>query len=75
MRDYRDLMSEAIEALPSAHHWTPASDALPLRTGIYLVCSATGTICTAFYLGARWSIPGVVAWMCLPEPYKEDDHE
>lgn len=56
-------------------NWTPVTDALPIKSGVYLVCNAHGTVFTAMYLGSHWGTDGVIAWMETPEPYKEDDND
>ena len=35
-------------------NWTPVTDALPIKSGVYLVCNAHGTVFTALYLGSHW---------------------
>lgn len=55
--------------------WTPVTDALPIKSGVYLVCNTRSAVFTAMYLGSHWGADGVIAWMETPEPYKEDDHE
>lgn len=55
--------------------WTPVTDALPIKSGVYLVCNKNGTVFTAMYLGSHWGTDGVIAWMETPEPYKEGDND
>ena len=60
--------------------WIPCSERLPEHSGIYLV---TLTVAVEKYVVVRWYSQrgGWIcdehpeAWMPLPEPYKEDDHE
>lgn len=55
--------------------WTPVTDALPIKSEVYLVCNKNGTVFTAMYLGSHWGADGVIAWMETPEPYKEGDND
>ncbi len=59
-------------------HWIPVTERLPVEDGRYLVCGQKGGIYHANYRGGWWtqvggggkSLPLVVAWMPMPEPYK-----
>lgn len=70
-----------LESLPSAHpHWIPCSERLP---GKNCRCLTTNTAWGAFevdwnvWINGEWLYQNEkpIAWMPLPEPYKEDDHE
>ena len=72
---------EDIRALPTIEpeqHWIPCSERLPDKTGRYLVtCSKIGaweTDWNIFFAETKlgWLYENrVIAWMPLPEPYKE----
>lgn len=64
--------------------WIPVSERLPETSGTYLVTCSEGKILHSTYAKFQcklknWNLTGtrsywrVVAWMPLPEPYKEDD--
>ena len=55
--------------------WIPCSERLPDQNGKYLVVGRQKAINILKFDGGRWYGKwGVVAWMPLPEPYK-DKHE
>lgn len=60
--------------------WIPVSERLPKEYAQYLVCFETGE-CYVYWLeDSDWSRSvsekeGILAWMPLPEPYREDEHE
>lgn len=67
-----------IEELPSADdEWIPCSERLPKEYAQYLVCLKSGE-CYVYWLEdsdwARWMAEkeGILAWMPLPKPYRED---
>lgn len=76
---------QAIEALPSVQpeqHWIPCSEGLPEHGGRYLISVLDGinrrtTVspylprCKAWSLTGRMAYWKVIAWMPLPEPYRE----
>ena len=65
----------AIEQLPSAQQWIPCSERLPDQNGKYLVVGRQKAINILKFDGGRWYGKwGIVAWMPLPEPFK-DKHE
>ena len=76
------LAEKKIEQLPSAQQWIPCEERMPEERGFYLV-SGNGKvwICEMIILmGTKgWSNsianPIVVAWMPLPEPWKESENE
>lgn len=71
---------ERIEALPAIEpQWTPCSERLP-NEGITVLVTHKGGVSTAWHNGRYWErgastnhrkLQTVVAWMPLPEPYKE----
>jgi hypothetical protein len=68
-----------------AHGWIPTNGALPTDNLQHvLICDASGEVCEGSYDSEKqcwwgsslnWMIPddGIVAWMPMPEPYKEDE--
>lgn len=88
IEDYRDLMCESILALPSAQQWIPCSERLPEEEKkTYWVCTDTEYQCECRWTNNRfgigegewgWSIFDTpqytkpIAWMPLPDPYKEE---
>lgn len=76
-----DIIAEEIEDLPSAQpRWIPCSERLPEFEGKYLVTDEAGGITDILvddffqYDDGTWGwmySQNVIAWMPLPEPYKE----
>lgn len=78
-------VKEVLKDLPSAQRWIPCSERLPDCEGEYLVTWGTinvRSMCVLHYdQWGDWTDEydnvmdgsNVVAWMPLPEPYKEDD--
>lgn len=75
---------KSIGKLPSAQQWVPVSERLPHKYGVYLVTVKglefnTTDFCKYFPATKEfaWGEPcnDVIAWMPLPEPYKEEDNE
>ena len=71
----------ALKALPSAQpeqQWIPCSERLPNKADhtddMVLVCYRNGSVRFNTYMNG-WVQGNPVAWMPLPEPYREDDHE
>lgn len=77
-----------IESLPPADQWIPCSERLPKEKKTYWVCTDTGYQCECRFtdnvyglgVGALgWKVfdiprfSRVIAWMELPEPYKEEE--
>lgn len=88
MPSYTDPMNvltelrERIEALPSAQQWILCSERLPDKDGRYLTTnSMIGKWIVDWNIWTNEPKPswlynhGVIAWMPLPEPYKEVEHE
>ena len=68
-----DRAAEALNRLPSAQQWIPCSERLPDQNGKYLVVGRQKAINILKFDGGRWYGKwGVVAWMPLPEPYREE---
>ena len=71
------ICAEFIERLPSAQpeqQWIPCSERMPEEIGSYPVWTAPGFgnhFSTSYWDGKEWTLR-VVAWMPLPEPYKEE---
>lgn len=64
-------MNEEIQWTP----WTPCSKRLPEESGNYLVCDEYGHVFTHWFWTANdWGASNgqIIAWMPLPEPYKEE---
>ena len=76
-QDALDRAEGAIGNLPSSQsepHWIPCSERLPDQNGKYLVVGRQKAINILKFDGGRWYGKwGVVAWMPLPEPYREED--
>ena len=71
-------MQRVIEQLKSLQ-WIPCNERLP-ENGYWLWSAKGGEVQKDFYWDGHWEHAEkygyeVVAWMPLPEPYKEDDHE
>ena len=57
----------------SAQQWIPCSERLPDQNGKYLVVGRQKAINILKFDGGRWYGKwGVVAWMPLPSPYREE---
>ena len=75
LNDTYQAQVKALKELPSAQQWIPCSERLPDQNGKYLVVGRQKAINILKFDGGRWYGKwGVVAWMPLPEPYK-DKHE
>ena len=72
-RNQYDADRLAIETVPSAQQWIPVTERSPDSTQLVIVTLADGEVCAEIYWGNRigWLSDNVVAWMPLPEPYKE----
>ena len=62
-----------IKKAPSAQQWITCSERLPDQNGTYLVIGRQKAINILKFDGGRWYGKwGVVAWMPLPSPYREE---
>lgn len=79
-----DELQEAIEQDEKENGWIPVCERLPETSGTYQVTCMDGRIYRSTYAKfqnklKRWELTGarsywkVIAWMPLPEPYKEDE--
>lgn len=71
----KDCVRLAINALSSAENpnkWIPVSERLPEEHGGYLVTVKYGYVTRALWVGDAENWKGVIAWMPLPEPYKQE---
>jgi hypothetical protein len=79
-----DELQEAIEQDEKENGWIPVSERFPESSGTYQVTCMDGRIYRSTYAKfqnklKRWELTGarsywkVIAWMPLPEPYKEDE--
>ena len=77
MRAAIDHAKRIMSGLPSAQpepHWIPVSERLPEQKGIYPVWTAKGFgdhLSASYWDGEEWTLR-VIAWMPLPEPYREE---
>lgn len=81
--EYAQSIKEAItiiESIDAAREWIPVTERLPETHGLYMVTFDNGNVYVARYDGGWYTIDSygllsmssyVVAWMPLPEPYKE----
>ena len=73
---YIKKLCDDIKALPSAQQWIPCSERMPDQNGKYLVVGRQKAINILKFDGGRWYGKwGVVAWMPLPSPYREEATE
>ena len=84
---YGDVMEGELLELPSAQpeqRWIPCSERLPDDDRTKVVTLANGNAEAGYYSNGDWwcigdtislENPIVIAWMLLPEPYKEGEHE
>jgi len=70
----------ALDKLPSAQRWIPCSERLPEDGRVVLWCNEHGSVFTtaitarfdnSWAVGKRHRSSRMVAWMPLPDPYKE----
>ena len=69
--------SDVVKELPSAQQWIPYSKGDEVPLGRYLVQCENGEMHTGSFTAWGWMfgyyVPHVVAYMPLPEPYKEKE--
>lgn len=70
---------EMLGYYPQTRKWIPCSERLPEEYGVYLVTNEEGSVFEYDYSdltvhNGKWSFMGinVIAWMPLPEPYREE---
>ena len=73
---------DTLTNLPSAPQWIPVTERLPEKDGIYIVCLDDGSVFEYDYISKWWDDGAwqycgkdVVAWLPLPDPYKEEEDE
>ena len=79
----KEALHAAHKALEQEQKWTPVTEGLPKKDGLYLVSVKNDHLRryskTCWYSDKNWfARQDVVAWMPLPESYKaesEDDEE
>ena len=78
---YRSL-AKIVERTPTVNEWIPVSERLPDKDGRYLTTnSMIGKWIVDWNIWTNEPKPswlynhGVIAWMPLPEPYEEIEHE
>lgn len=65
----------AIKALSSSENpnkWIPVSERLPEKDDLYLICFDDGEYDLVYFCKGFFSRSGVIAWMPLPDPYKQE---
>ena len=79
------MSEEQIRTIEDAFkpRWIPVSEWMPDEEGEFTACFDDGYITTLTYgmvidrmdwdLSAEWRVGEVIAWMPLPEPYKESE--
>lgn len=82
--NYAEVLDMAIKAL-QGDEWIPVSDGLPVKNRLVLVTvpykylhPVTVARCNGdkrHYAGYTYPDGDVLAWMPLPEPYREEDEE
>ena len=83
IQDMIEQLQGDLEQDEKENGWIPVSERLPEASGTYQVTCMDGRIYRSTYAKfqsklKRWELTGarsywkVIAWMTLPEPYKED---
>lgn len=73
---YDVVQVETLYGLPSAQQWIPCSERLPeVNTRCLCTYENKEGTCIDFglYMKRGWFVSGVLAWMSIPEPYKEGE--
>lgn len=76
----QELKKEIRRLRAQVPKWIPVKERLPKRSGWYLVWTKMNRIPLVRYFSARWQkffddALGVLAWMPLPQAYKEENNE
>jgi hypothetical protein len=69
-------LESRVKALPSVTpktEWIPVSERLPDENGSYLVTVKRGYIVLGLWVGVAENWANVIAYMPLPEPYRESE--
>lgn len=71
------LLAPGMRVAEPASQWIPVSERLPEwkdhKNGVVLACYGNGAICFNCYMEGCWVQGNPVAWMPLPEPYREEN--
>lgn len=67
------VINSAIEALRKETQWIPVSERLPEKSDLYLICFNNGESELSYFDGYSFDYTGVIAWIPIPEPYKEGE--
>lgn len=84
IQDMIEQLQDDLEQDEKENGWIPVCERLPETSGTYQVTCMDGRIYRSTYAKfqnklKRWELTGarsywkVIAWMPLPEPYKEDE--
>lgn len=69
------MFERCLEKQPTINpmKWIPVSERLPEEKGTYLTTTIKGAVRVNHFYGKHWGYSNdAVAWMPLPEPYKEE---
>lgn len=75
------MKDKVIKTLENKLQWIPVNERLPETEDYYLVTDDAGgmrTVEISFFVPdseAPWDYVNVIAWMPLPEPYKESEEK
>lgn len=82
---FQDFEEDALQSLLLATRWTPVTERLPEDDTVVLVCGRKGGVYSAIHNNSRswwrgwWKLNSKnhhcepIAWMPLPEPYREEE--
>ena len=75
--EYQVKQIAEVPTITPGPQWIPVSERLPEwkdhKNGMVLVCYGNGVILFNCYMEGCWVQGNPVAWMPLPEPYREED--
>lgn len=70
-------VEDLIKSQPKVGEWIPCSERMPDDNGKYLVTTSKGEVKLDFYFtfkdGGSFDDWRTIAWMPLPEPYREEE--